>query len=79
MRANCTKNALSSERCGSDAEAKDLPAELLDSRNRLLGAQQVVTRKRDDACHADLLSDFNLNTSREQRDAARPEGPPGLS
>ena len=52
-----------------DAAAKDLPTEFLDSKNGLLGAQQLVTRNGDDACHAEMLSSFDINTT--QRDAAR--------
>ena len=61
--------------------AKDLPTEFLDSKNGLLGAQQLVRRKGDDACHADMLSSFGLDTTQGQRDAAglRPGGPLGLS
>ena len=39
-------------------------------RNGLLGAQQLVRRKGDDACHADMLSSFDLDTTQGQRDAA---------
>ena len=52
------------EQCKWDAAAKDLSTEFLDSRNGLLGAQQLVARKGDDACHADMLSSFDLNTTR---------------
>ena len=51
------------ELCKWDAAAKDLPTEFLDSRNGLLWAQRPVTRKGDDACHADMLSSFDLNTT----------------
>ena len=54
-----------------DAAARDLPTECLDSKNGLLGAQQLVRRKRDDACHAAMLSSFDLDTTQGQRDAAR--------
>ena len=59
------------EQCKWDAAAKDLPTEFLDSKNGLLGAQQLVTRLGDDACHADMLSSFDLNPGSGQRDAAR--------
>ena len=59
------------EQCKWDAAAKDLPADFLDSKNGLLGAQQLARRKGDDACHADMLSNFDLNTTQGQRDAAR--------
>ena len=59
------------EECKRDAAAKDLPTEFLDSRNGVLGAQQIVKRKGDDASHADMLSRFHLNTTQGQRDAAR--------
>ena len=52
-------------------QCKDLPTEFLDSKNGLLGAQQLVRRKGDDACHADMLSSFDLDTNQGQRDAAR--------
>ena len=51
--------------------AKDQPTEFLDSRDRLLGVLQLVTREGDDACQADMLSSFDLNTTQGQRDAAR--------
>ena len=51
------------ELCKWDAAAKDLPTEFLDSRNGLLKAQRLVTRKGDDACHAEILSSFDLNTT----------------
>ena len=51
------------EMCKWDAGAKDLPTEFLDSKNGLLGAQLLVTRKGDDACHADMLSSFDLSTT----------------
>ena len=54
------------EQCGWDAAAKDLLTEFLDSRQGLLRAQQLVTRKGDDACHADVLSGFDLNTTQGQ-------------
>ena len=56
--------------CKWDAAAKDLPTAFLDSRNGVLGAQ-LVTRKGDGACHADMLSSFDLNTTQGQRDTAR--------
>ena len=59
------------EQCKWDAAAKDLPTDVLDSKNRLLGAQQLVRRKGDDACRADMLSGFDLNTTQGQCDAAR--------
>ena len=54
-----------------DAAAKDLPTEFLDSRNGLLEALQLVTRNGDDACHGEMLSSFNQNTTQGQRDVAR--------
>ena len=54
-----------------DAAAKDLPTDFLDSRNGLLGARQLVTMKGDGACHVDMLSSFDHNTTQRQRDAAR--------
>ena len=57
--------------CGCDATAKDLPTESMDSRNRLLGAQQLVKGEGDAACHAGMLPGFDLNTTKGQRDAAR--------
>ena len=59
------------EQCKWDAAAQDLPTEFLDSKNGLLGVQQLVRRKGDDACHADMLSSFDLDTTKGQRDAAR--------
>ena len=59
------------EQCKWDAAAKDPPTDFLDSKNGLLGAQQLVRRKGDDACHADMLSSFDLDTTQGQRDAAR--------
>ena len=59
------------EQCKWDAAAKDLPTEFQDNRNGMFGAQQLVTRQRNDACHADMLSSFNLNTTHWQRDAAK--------
>ena len=56
---------------GWDGAAKDLPTGFLDSRKRLLGAQQLMSRKGEDSCHAGMLSGFDLNTTQEQRDAAR--------
>ena len=58
------------EQCKWDAAAKDLPTEFLDNKNGLLGAQQLVRRKGDDACHADMLSSFDLDATQGQRDAA---------
>ena len=58
------------EKCKWDAAAKDLPTEFLDCKNGLLGALQLVRRKGDDACHADMLSSFHLDTTQGQRDAA---------
>ena len=43
------------EECKWDAAARDLPTEFLDSKNGLLVAQQLLRRKGDDACHADML------------------------
>ena len=60
-----------SVQCKGDAAAKDLLTEFLDSKNRLPGAQQLMRRKGDDACHADMLSSFDLDTTQGQRDAAR--------
>ena len=53
------------EQCKWDIAAKDLPTEFLDSKNGLLaiGAQQLVRRKEDDACHADMLSSFDHDTT----------------
>ena len=69
------------EQRGWEAAAKDLPTEFPDSRQGRLRALQLVTRKGDDACHADMRSGFDLNTTQEQRDAARlrssSEGPAG--
>ena len=59
------------KQCKWDAGAQDLPTEFLDSKNGLLGAQQLVRRKGDDACHADMLSSFYVDTTQGQRDAAR--------
>ena len=76
------------EQCKWDAAAKDLPTEFLDSKNGLLGAQQLVRRKGDDACHADMLSSFDLDTQGDTRprgsatlpgSVARPEVPLGPS
>ena len=64
-------HARHAEQCKCGAAAKDLPTEFLDSKNGLLGAQQLVRRKGDDACPADLLSSFDLATTQGQRDAAR--------
>ena len=49
---------------------KDLPTEFLDSKNGMLGAHQLVRRKGDDTCHADMLSSFDLDTTQGQPDAA---------
>ena len=57
------------EQCKWDAAAKGPPTEFLDSENGLLGVQQLVRRKGDDACHADMLSSFDLSTTQGQRDA----------
>ena len=59
------------EQCKLDAAAKDLPTEILDSKNGLLGAQQLVRRKGDAACHAAMLSSFDLDTTPGQCDAVR--------
>ena len=59
------------EQCKWDAAGKDLSTGFLDSKNGLLGMQQLVRRKGDDACHADMLFSFDLNTTQGQRDAAR--------
>ena len=59
------------EECKWDAAAKDLPTEFRDSRNVVLGAQQLETRKGNDAFHADILSTFGLNTILGQHDATR--------
>ena len=59
------------EQCKWDAAAKGPPTEFLDSENGLLGVQQLVRRKGDDACHADMLSSFDLDTTQGQRNAAR--------
>ena len=63
--ARCT------EQCKWGAAAKDLPTEILDSKNGLLGAQQLVRRRGDDACQADMLSSFDLDATQGQRDAGR--------
>ena len=57
------------EQCKWNAAAKDLPTGFLDS-NGLLGAHQLVWRKGDDACSADMLSSFDLNTTQGHRAAA---------
>ena len=54
------------EQCGWDAAAKNLPTELLDSRQGLLRMQQLVTRKWDGTWHADMLSGFDLNNTQGQ-------------
>ena len=59
------------EECKWDEAAKDLPTEFRDSRNGLLRAQQLVRRKGDDTCHADMLSSFALNTTQGQCGAVR--------
>ena len=59
------------EQCKLDAAGKDLTTEFLDSKNGLLGVRQLVRRKGDDACHADMLSSFDLDTTQGQRGAAR--------
>ena len=60
------------EQCKWDAAVKGLQTEFLDSKNGLLGAQQLVRRRKgDEACHADMLSSFDLDTTQAQRDAAR--------
>ena len=64
-------NARYAEQCKWDAAAKDLPTEFLDSKNGLLESQQLVRRRADDACRADMLSSFDLNNTQGQRDVAR--------
>ena len=64
-------HALYAEQCKWDTAAKVLPTEYLDTKNGLLGAQQLVRRKGDDACHADMLSSLDLVTTQGQRVAAR--------
>lgn len=63
------------QRRGWGASPKDLPpppaAEFLESRKKMLGAQQVVTRRGDDMRHADMLSGFGVNTTQGQCGAAR--------
>ena len=59
------------EQCNWDAAVKDLPTEFPDGKNGVLGAQQLVRRKGDDACHAAVLSGFDLNTTQGHPDAAR--------
>ena len=59
------------EQCKWDAAANSLSTEYLDSKNGLLGAQQLVRRKGDDACYADMLSSFDLYTTQGQRKAGR--------
>ena len=51
------------EHCKWDAAAKVPPTEFLYSNNGLLAAQQLVRRKGDDACHADMLPSFDLDTT----------------
>ena len=65
------------EQCKWDAAAKDLPTEFLDSKYGLLGAQQLVRRKGDDACHAGMLSSFDLDATQGQRDTAWPRSSSG--
>ena len=59
------------ELCRWVEAARNLTPEFLISRKRLLEAQQPVTEKGDDSCHANMLSGFDLNTTRRQRNAAR--------
>ena len=60
-----------------------LPTDFLDGRNGLLGAQQLVRSRGDDACHANMLCSIDLDTNQGQHDAARlrssSEGPAGAS
>ena len=63
--------------CKWGTAARDLPTEFLDSKNGLLGAQQLVRRKGDEVCHADMLSSFDLDTTQGQRAAARLRSPSG--
>ena len=71
------------EQCKWEAAAKNVTTEFLDSRNGLLEAKPLITMKGDDACHADMLSSFDLNTTQGQPtlpgSVARPEGPLGPS
>ena len=67
----CSLHAQYAEQCKWDAASKHLPTEFLDRRNGLLGAQQLVRRKGEDACHADMLSSFGFDTTQGQHDAAR--------
>ena len=62
---------LHAEECKCDDAAKDLSTEFLDSKNGLLGAQELMPSKGEDACHADMLSSFDLNTTQGQRCAAK--------
>ena len=50
------------EQCNWDSAAEALLTDVRDSRNGLLGAQQIVRRKGDDACHANMLSSFDTIT-----------------
>lgn len=43
------------EQCGSDAAATDLLEKTVGNRSGLLGVPQLVARKRDDSCQADVL------------------------
>lgn len=65
---------LDAARCGRDAAGNDLPAELLNNRKGRLGAQQLLTVKRDSSCHADLLSGFDLTTTQGRHGIARVRG-----
>ena len=67
------------DQCKWDAPAKDLPTEFLDSKNGLLGVQQLVRRTGDDACHADMLSTPPRGTARLPASVARPLVPLGPS
>ena len=71
------------EQCKWDAAAKDLPKEFLDSNNWLLGAQQLVRRKGDDACQLTCCPASTSTPSKGSAtltgSVARPEGPLGPS
>ena len=56
-------HARHAEHCKWDVAAKDLPTHSMVSRNGQLGVQQLVMRKGNDACHAVVLSRFDLNTN----------------
>ena len=67
-----TRNA---DQCGWDTAAMDVPTEFLDSshepRRGLQAPDQTPKRKREDACHVNMLSGFDVNTTQWQHDIAR--------